>query len=124
MIHLDTHVLVWLYFGKTEEFSKKAKDLINKNDLFYSPIVKLELTYLEEIGKFTVPAKQILKTLAKDLDLKESEASFSVVTTKALKEDWTRDPFDRLIVAQAKSENIKLLSRDRLILKNYQKAAW
>ena len=124
MIHLDTHVLVWLYFGKTKEFSQKAKELINKNDLHYSPIVKLELTYLEEVNRFSVSAKQILKTLTKDLELKESQASFSEVTTKSLKESWTRDPFDRLIVAQAKSENVKLLSRDRLILKNYHKATW
>lgn len=124
MIHLDTHVLAWLYFGQIQEFSKKAKELINKNELYYSPIVKLELAYLEEVGKFSVSPKQIIKTLEKDLEIKESQMSFSSVTTKALKESWTRDPFDRLIVAQAKSEKAKLLSRDRLILKHYKAAAW
>jgi len=37
---------------------------------------------------------------------------------------WTRDAFDRLIVAQAALDRAALVTRDRLILKHYPKALW
>ncbi|WP_199317478.1 hypothetical protein [Planktothricoides raciborskii] len=38
--------------------------------------------------------------------------------------DWTRDPFDRLIVAHAAVNNNILLTKDRIILANYAQAQW
>lgn len=49
MIYLDTHVVVWLYAGLTAKLSDLAKLLINKHELYISPIVRLELQYLYEI---------------------------------------------------------------------------
>ncbi len=42
----------------------------------------------------------------------------------SLKEGWTRDPFDRLIVANAKAANASLVTKDERILKNYSRAVW
>ena len=46
------------------------------------------------------------------------------VTEHCLDLSWTRDAFDRLIVAQAALDRAKLITRDRLILKHYPKAVW
>jgi PIN domain nuclease of toxin-antitoxin system len=47
------------------------------------------------------------------------------VALEAIDVDWTTDPFDRLIVAQAiANSNAKLITRDRLIRKNYPQAVW
>jgi PIN domain nuclease of toxin-antitoxin system len=37
---------------------------------------------------------------------------------------WTRDPFDRLITAQAASYNQVLLTKDETIRKHYANAIW
>ena len=37
---------------------------------------------------------------------------------------WTRDPFDRLIVAQASLAGAPLVTKDRMIRKHFAKAAW
>ena len=37
---------------------------------------------------------------------------------------WTRDPFDRLIVATAAADSAPLLTRDKLIRRHYRNASW
>ena len=124
MIYLDTHIVVWLYGGLTERFTDLAIALLNEHDLYISPIVPLELQYLYEIGRVSVPAEAIVLDLGDRLGLKINERNFNRVVGYALRLNWTRDPFDRLIVAQAlMTENI-LLTKDVKILKNYTQAMW
>ena len=49
---------------------------------------------------------------------------FNRVVTQAIGQSWTRDPFDRLIVAQAALQDNILLSKDETILRNYAYARW
>ena len=53
MIHLDTHVVVWLYAGRTDLLSAAAVEAIEEHSMAISPIVLLELEYLHEIGRTT-----------------------------------------------------------------------
>ncbi|MCK4765175.1 MAG: hypothetical protein KAW12_23450 [Candidatus Aminicenantes bacterium] len=46
MCFLDTHIVVWLYQGDFSLLSKEAKQTIEKDDIFISPLVSLELQYL------------------------------------------------------------------------------
>ncbi len=46
VIYLDTHVVVWLFSGRTELLSSRAVNAIENHDLLISPIVSLELQYL------------------------------------------------------------------------------
>jgi len=41
-----------------------------------------------------------------------------------LEQTWTRDPFDRLIVSQARLADVPLLTRDRTIHTHYPRAIW
>ncbi len=125
MIYLDTHVVVWLYAGMIERLSPDAKHLINEHDLYISPIVRLELEYLFEIGRITCHADSILTDLSERIGLTVCPKEFNTVMGQALRYAWTRDPFDRVIVAQAAavSQN-QLLTKDRRILENYGKAVW
>ena len=43
---------------------------------------------------------------------------------QALAEKWSRDPFDRLIVAHAKAQKTPLVTRDEKIRENYRLAVW
>ncbi len=60
LIYLDTHIVVWLYAGLTAKLSDCAKHLINENELYISPIVRLELQYLYEIGRITEKSDDIV----------------------------------------------------------------
>jgi PIN domain nuclease of toxin-antitoxin system len=124
IIFLDTHIVVWLYSGKTELFTSKALSEVRKCELYISPIVKLELSYLFEIEKIKVNPDKVLLTLNQEIGLKLSEDSFIEIIDEAMKINWTRDPFDRIITAQAKIRNAKLLTKDQSILSNYNLAFW
>ena len=124
-IYLDTHVVIWLFSEELEKISKKAIDLIENNQLLISPMVVLELEFLYEIGRLTCRHQEIISSLSDTIDLKVCDISFALVAKESTRLSWTRDPFDRLIVANAScNDKSILLSRDRKILDNYDRAIW
>lgn len=124
MIYLDTHVVVWLYAGLADNFSESVYQLINDRDIYVSPIVRLELQYLYEIQRVTVDADAIVTDLTGRIGLQVCAKPFNLIVSRALTSVWTRDPFDRLIVANAALNDDILLSKDRNILENYAHAMW
>ncbi len=124
MIYLDTHIVVWLYAGKIEKLSEPAKELINDHEVFISPAVRLELQYLFEIQRVTDEANEIVFDLSDRIGLKLCDKSFNTIVSNALDLSWTRDPFDRIIVANATVNRNILVTKDQNILKNYEKAMW
>ena len=124
MTYLDTHAAVWLYAGTVEEFSDAALAEIETAKLVLAPIVLLEIRLLQEIGRITVGPDEIFSALERDLGLKVCDIPFYDVVCAAYEENWTRDPFDRLVVAQAKAGAGKLISRDRRIRANYERCVW
>ena len=124
MLYLDTHVVVWLYEGRQDIFSDNSKRLINDHALVISPIVLLELKYLHEINRIKVEANTIFENLHNTIELRLCDSPFALVVSEAMLQAWTRDPFDRIIVAQAAVKNSPLLSKDQNILDNYAKAVW
>ena len=124
MIYLDTHVVVWLYTGLTEKFSEPVRRLINDDEVCISPMVRLELQFLHEIQRVTDDEHRIVSDLANRIGLHVSTEPFDRIVTRALAYSWTRDPFDRLIVAHAALQDSILVSKDRTILTNYAHARW
>lgn len=124
MIYLDTHVVVWLYAGQIENISEQAQSLINQNSICVSPIVSLEIQYLYEIERITQKPQTILADLSKTIGLKICQKEFYQVVTQAQDLSWTRDPFDRLIVANAALDNNALITKDQVILAHFKNAVW
>ena len=122
--YLDTHVTLWLYSGQAERLSKRAANLINRDRICISPVVLLEMEYLWEIGRVTAMPQAVITDLKQRLGLAVEDRSLETVTERALELTWTRDLFDRLIVAQAALDNAELVTSDRLVRKNYPKAVW
>ena len=124
-IYLDTHVVVWLFSQELEKISKKAIDLIEGHQLLVSPMVVLELEFLYEIGRLTYNHHEIIASLSDTIDLKVCDLPFALVAKESTRLYWTRDPFDRLIVANASCNNKSiLLSRDKTIRDNYDRTVW
>ena len=124
MIYLDTHVAVWLYGGQTERLNPTVRALINENDICISPIVTLEMQYLFEIERITQDAQTIVSSLSRSIGLKVCDKDFYQIVTCAGRFSWTRDPFDRIIVANAALNDNMLLTKDRTILRHFKHAVW
>jgi PIN domain nuclease of toxin-antitoxin system len=116
---LDTHIAIWLFEKRLDLLSEKAKEIMEENDLFISPIVKMEIEYLLEIEKIKDDADTVIGYLSRSLDLQFEKSDFLEVIEISIHEKWTRDPFDRLIVAHAKFKDYLLISKDKKISKNY-----
>jgi PIN domain nuclease of toxin-antitoxin system len=124
MIYLDTHVLLWLHAGLLERFTAKGRRLLEKHDLLISPAVKLEMQYLFEIGRTTTTASQIIADVDGQIGLIVCDLPFDTVVNHAMALNWTRDPFDRLIVAHSFCRGISLLTKDRTIRSRVDLAVW
>jgi PIN domain nuclease of toxin-antitoxin system len=123
-VYLDTHVAVWLYAGETERISRRAAILLNAEQIRISPVVLLELQYLLEIGRLAAVPRTIAGDLKRRLGVAVDDRSMQEITERAVDLSWTRDIFDRLIVAQASLDGAGLVTTDRLIRKHYPNAVW
>jgi PIN domain nuclease of toxin-antitoxin system len=114
---LDTHLLLWAA-GETQRLSKPARTLIGNpdNELLFSAASLWEVAIKRRLGRadFKVDARLLRRGL---LDNGYSELpiiSDHVVATESLPL-LHRDPFDRILVAQATVEGITLLTIDSLV---------
>src|SRR5437867_3613805 len=114
LIHLDTHVVAWLWAGELGRL-RPVRDRLESSELVISPAVGLELQYLFEIGRLAQPAEAVLTDLVERIGLRQSSTALSQIVAKALALDWTRDPFDRLIVGHALADGARLLTKDKTI---------
>ena len=124
LTQLDTHAVIWLYEGALEQFSPAARQAIEAGRCAISPMVRLELQYMFEIGRNETDARTVLDILRAQFDLDESRTEFSLVVLAALPLAWTRDPFDRLIAAQAICDDAVLITKDRTIRQHCPNALW
>ena len=124
MLLLDTHAVVFLHAGRTELFDAPGQHLLEAEQLCVSPAALLELQYLYEIGRIRYASRDILHDLSASLALEILDRNWKEVAYAALDLAWTRDPFDRMIAAQALVEDLPLLTRDRFIRKNLSLAVW
>ena len=123
-VFLDTHAAVFLWEGRIEVFGRGAKELLETASLRISPIVRLELQYLHEIQRIVVEPDRILGGLEADCGVLLSDDTLTAVVSRAMGLTWTRDPFDRLIVATAMLHDAPLVTRDRIISENFAKVVW
>jgi PIN domain nuclease of toxin-antitoxin system len=123
-VRLDTHVVVWLYAGLVERFSPTAHVTLEQRDLVVAPMVELELTLLHEIGRLSVSGTEILGDLHHRVGLRVSDVPWPAAVRAAAGLTWTRDPFDRLIVADALAAGTSLLTRDDRVRERVPSAMW
>jgi PIN domain nuclease of toxin-antitoxin system len=114
---LDTHLLLWAA-GEPKRLSKQARTLIDNpdNELLFSAASLWEVVIKRGLGRedFKVDARLLRRGL---LDNGYSELpiiSDHVVATESLP-PIHKDPFDRVLVAQATVEGVTLLTIDSLV---------
>lgn len=125
-LYLDTHALVWLFERDASRFPAAALTTIETATALWLPAMAMqELEYLHQKGVVTVPASEIYTALNAELNVRlNPTAHFAKIAVAAIDLRWTRDPFDRLIVAEALLCGDKLLSKDALIRANCSISCW
>lgn len=114
---LDTHLLLWAA-GSPERLSATTRTLLEapENELFFSAASLLEIAIKRGLGRndFQVDARVLRRGLL-DNGYNElpitSEHSVAIDTLPPIH----KDPFDRILVAQAMVEGIILLTADTLV---------
>ena len=117
--------MVWLCQKQLEKLTPAAAAVLEESEVLLSPMVLLELEYLYEIKRIIRAPQALLHQLEAQIGLRLCDQSFAAIVQTALFETWTRDPFDRVIVAQAKSNGYApLLTADCKIRENYPRSTW
>jgi PIN domain nuclease of toxin-antitoxin system len=122
-VHIDTHVAVWLAAGEKRRL-RPAQALLRRSTIFISSIVLLEMEVLREIGRIRAPIADVLDILKEDHGIEEATGDLRAVVQQARLLGWTKDPFDRLIVAHALASGALLLTADETIRKHCTQARW
>lgn len=110
MILLDTNALLWL-----DQHHRRARPLVRATALAVSPATLLELHFLVEAGRIRLRSGTI-RALLDDERWEIDEAPSLDWFSRAAEESWTRDPFDRLIVAHARLRRWRLATGDVAVL--------
>lgn len=121
-VYLDTHVVVALWSGRVDGLGREALRRLDRGELRVAPMVELELAFLNEIGRIRPDGPTVLDDLARQVGLRVCDSPYADVVRVAVGLTFTRDPFDRMIVAHAAMHEATLVSRDRLILDHYRLA--
>jgi PIN domain nuclease of toxin-antitoxin system len=123
--YLDTNIVVWLAQGNLARISSRAQQLLEEGELLISPMVLIELEYLFEVKRTILPSRDIQLKIEHELDVRVCDLPFALVSAVAIGEKWTRDPFDRIIVSQAKANGLAtLISADTEIAQYYPRTEW
>ena len=103
---LDTHAVIWFLNGD-DKLSVKSKELIENQDNFkFDKGFKKFLDLIEDNGFEIIPI------------------SFDHALTVSTLDFIHRDPFDRLIISQALSDNLTIITKDKYIEKYDVKTIW
>lgn len=112
-ILIDTHLLLWA-LSTPRKLSSKARQLIEKSDVYVSAASIWEISIKTALGKLAMKSSDVLAAV--------EPAGFSLLpitgehaVQAAQLPMHHRDPFDRLLVAQALSEPMRLLSNDEIL---------
>ena len=84
----------------------------------------LEMDFLHEIDRISVGSDPIHHYLQQTIGLKTCTKPFLEVVHLASQQTWTRDPFDRIITAQAAIDKDTLITKDSTIHQHYSQSAW
>ncbi|MEU1587481.1 type II toxin-antitoxin system VapC family toxin [Micromonospora sp. NPDC005710] len=110
---LDTHVALWAITGDPTLGAELLDRLRHEPDIFLSPVTLWEITIKQSTGKLTGPPD--LAERVRDMGFRELPVTYAHAIAARRLPSHHRDPFDRMLVAQAITEGLTLASRDASI---------
>jgi PIN domain nuclease of toxin-antitoxin system len=107
---LDTHVALWGLTGEPTLGDEFLNRLRHDPDIFLSPISIWEITIKQTAGKLGGPTD--LAARVRDMGFRELPITHAHAMVAGRLPMHHRDPFDRMLVAQAMLEGLTLATRD------------
>lgn len=107
---LDTHVLLWALLNDPRLTAAQA-EAISDGDLYVSSATVWEVGLKRAIGKLDVPAE--IFVIAQEAGCRPLPISWTHAEAAAALPLHHSDPFDRMLIAQARCEGLLLASSDR-----------
>ncbi len=114
-ILLDTHIMLW-WFANDAALSEKTRKIIANTDnvIFVSVASAWEITIKKALGKLQAPDDLESAISANNFEILPINIKHAIGISHL--EPYHADPFDRILIAQAKIENLTLITHDKQIL--------
>lgn len=110
---LDTHLLLWA-LSSPSKLSKRARERIDSSEIYASAASIWEISIKTALGKLNADPAEVLAAVEpagfNHMPVLGAHAA-KVVTLPPIH----KDPFDRILVAQARTEPMILLTNDELL---------
>jgi PIN domain nuclease of toxin-antitoxin system len=110
---IDTHIFLWLIY-ESDKINPKIQSVIDKSTVYVSIVTLWEIAIKQSIGKLKYPhtpsqmqSNLGCQLLSLDTSHIDEYKKWSGIVTK--------DPFDRLLYTQAKTEGMEFLTVDSKI---------
>ncbi len=120
---LDTHALLW-WMTNDRRLSRRARDAIAKSDVLVSVVSAWEIEIKRGLGRIEVDTHGVLDEVTGTTGFAWLEIGPAHVAALADLPPLHRDPFDRMLVAQAQLEHVALISRDRDVRRYEVETIW
>jgi PIN domain nuclease of toxin-antitoxin system len=124
---LDTHALIW-WWAMADRLSSTAADILSdaRNIIMVSAVSGLEIATKVRLGRLPVMADRIADFDAAILadGFRHLPIGHDVAVRAGLMAGPHRDPFDRVLAAQALASDVPILTRDREIARFGCKVLW
>ena len=124
MYLLDTHAIIW-YVSGSNELSSTAKNIMETKRCFFSFVSLWEIAIKQAKGtlQFDIDIPKLKTVLEDEEFIYLPPTEFDAEAIKALP-DIHKDPFDRLLIAQAIENNLMIVTTDSKIPQYNVKTIW
>ncbi|WP_326658453.1 type II toxin-antitoxin system VapC family toxin [Streptomyces sp. NBC_00385] len=110
---LDTHVVLW-WLDDSAELNDEVKHLLDTEpSVFVSAVTPWEIAIKQSLGKLEGPAD--LAERVRDSQFLSLPITSGHGVRAGRLPGHHRDPFDRILIAQAQTEGMTVLTRDKWI---------
>jgi PIN domain nuclease of toxin-antitoxin system len=110
---LDTHVVLWQLSGSQPIGTAALEEIRNADELLFSVVSFAEIGVKAAIGKLSVPADLRERVLDAGIQVLGLAPDHGLDVARLPMHH--RDPFDRLLIAQARSEGLTMMTADARI---------
>jgi PIN domain nuclease of toxin-antitoxin system len=115
-ILLDTHIYLWVVMDHPKLSQEARRLILDADEVFISSASIWEIAIKVSLGKIDANVEQLVQEIQNcgfvELPIRATHAA----AVRNLP-DYHRDPFDRILVAQALCEPLRLLSADARVRK-------
>lgn len=123
---LDTAVFLWMISGQEENVSKKASSILEEEELVLSAVALWEIAIKHALGKLELKGNPrswlpeiVVKMQLRPLPITHRHA-WGILDLPP----HHKDPFDRLLISQARIEKLPILSPDAVFKKYRVETIW